>query len=221
MANDDHIALLKKGVAAWNAWRDENPSIHPHLSEAMLSGANLLGADLRQANLSKANVSEAYLGGAMLANLSWAQTNLSGPNFREANLGQAQLNQANLSGADLSGAKLSKADPQRGGPSASNAPATRPSSFIGSAPTAGTFILPYSLFVVQLQPPPCEITGAASSFRSSSLRQVRLARIPLDVMHVTDGDADESRLRDSQREHARTMPRHVDVDDGRASGATW
>jgi hypothetical protein len=27
MANDDHIAQLKKGVAAWNAWRDENPEI--------------------------------------------------------------------------------------------------------------------------------------------------------------------------------------------------
>jgi hypothetical protein len=24
MANDDRIALLKKGVAAWNAWREEN-----------------------------------------------------------------------------------------------------------------------------------------------------------------------------------------------------
>jgi hypothetical protein len=33
MANDDHIALLKKGVAAWNAWRDENRSIRPNLSD--------------------------------------------------------------------------------------------------------------------------------------------------------------------------------------------
>jgi hypothetical protein len=27
MANDEHVALLKQDVAAWNAWRDENPSI--------------------------------------------------------------------------------------------------------------------------------------------------------------------------------------------------
>src|SRR5262249_53969642 len=27
MANDEHVALLKKGVDAWNAWRDKNPNI--------------------------------------------------------------------------------------------------------------------------------------------------------------------------------------------------
>jgi hypothetical protein len=32
MANDEHVALLKKGVAAWNAWRDENFNIRPELS---------------------------------------------------------------------------------------------------------------------------------------------------------------------------------------------
>jgi hypothetical protein len=24
MANNEHVALLKKGVAAWNEWHDEN-----------------------------------------------------------------------------------------------------------------------------------------------------------------------------------------------------
>ena len=36
MANDEHVALLKQGVAAWNAWRDENPDIRPDLSGADL-----------------------------------------------------------------------------------------------------------------------------------------------------------------------------------------
>jgi hypothetical protein len=27
MANDDHIAQLKEGVAAWNAWREKNSSL--------------------------------------------------------------------------------------------------------------------------------------------------------------------------------------------------
>jgi len=27
MANDEHVAMLKKGVRAWNEWRDENPNV--------------------------------------------------------------------------------------------------------------------------------------------------------------------------------------------------
>jgi hypothetical protein len=38
MANPDHIDQLMKGVAAWNAWREEKPSISPDLSDASLSG---------------------------------------------------------------------------------------------------------------------------------------------------------------------------------------
>ena len=38
MANEEHLALLKKGVTAWNAWRDENPDIDPDLFEANLRG---------------------------------------------------------------------------------------------------------------------------------------------------------------------------------------
>ena len=45
-ADPSHIAELKKGVDAWNAWRDENPDIRPDLNEA-----DLIGADLREANL--------------------------------------------------------------------------------------------------------------------------------------------------------------------------
>jgi hypothetical protein len=36
MANDEHIALLKK-LEAWNAWRDDKPNVRPNLSEADLS----------------------------------------------------------------------------------------------------------------------------------------------------------------------------------------
>ena len=47
------IAMLKKGVAAWNEWGRENPDIRPDHSDANLSmamanlgGGNLTGADL-------------------------------------------------------------------------------------------------------------------------------------------------------------------------------
>jgi pentapeptide repeat protein len=85
MANDEHIDMLRNGVKAWNAWRDENPDIRPDLI-----GARLIEADLIGANFFGANLSGAYLGAA----------NLSG-----ANLSGAILIKAELSG-DLSGANL-------------------------------------------------------------------------------------------------------------------
>jgi hypothetical protein len=51
MADDDHIAQLIKGAAAWNTWRDENPDIHPDLGGADLTKANLSGAHLGKTRL--------------------------------------------------------------------------------------------------------------------------------------------------------------------------
>src|SRR5207344_2362243 len=59
MANDEHVALLKQGVDAWNAWREENPDIRPDLSGADLGGANLGGANLSGADLSGADLTGA------------------------------------------------------------------------------------------------------------------------------------------------------------------
>jgi hypothetical protein len=39
MANDEHVAMLKKGVDAWNGWRRKNRNIRPNLSEADLINA--------------------------------------------------------------------------------------------------------------------------------------------------------------------------------------
>jgi hypothetical protein len=44
MANDEHVAILKKGVAAWNKWRDENPDIY------WLEKARQLPGELRPAH---------------------------------------------------------------------------------------------------------------------------------------------------------------------------
>jgi hypothetical protein len=119
MANDEHVALLKQGVDAWNKWRHENPDISPDLSEEDLSQE-----DLRKANLSKANLREAYLRGAWLmgadlrnadlwkADLSMARLSeayLTGANLWDADLWQADLWKADLTGANLSRAKLREA----------------------------------------------------------------------------------------------------------------
>ncbi len=117
MANNNHLALLKKSVNAWNEWRKKNPDIQPDLREAKLSaadpysGADLSGADLRGANLFWASLGGADLSGADLrrANLFEAYlsgTDLSGADLRRADLRYTRLIDAKLSGADLKRANL-------------------------------------------------------------------------------------------------------------------
>jgi hypothetical protein len=102
MANDDHVALLKKGLDAWkkgvdvwNAWRNENSTIHLDLMQR-----DLKGEDLSRANLSGADLTEAFLRGAKL---------IGATKLRGTDLIDADLSDANLSGADLTGAKLIRA----------------------------------------------------------------------------------------------------------------
>jgi hypothetical protein len=41
MANEEHLAQLRRGVKVWNRWRAAHPEIQPDLRQANLSGANL------------------------------------------------------------------------------------------------------------------------------------------------------------------------------------
>jgi hypothetical protein len=115
MANEEHLAQLREGVDAWNAWRKEHPNIVPDLSEA-----SLVGADLSLANLSGANLRGAYL---REAKLSWGTGLLAavrlGGGLSRANPSRANLcsgadlwkdYSADLSGADFSGANLFRAN---------------------------------------------------------------------------------------------------------------
>ena len=61
MANEEHVALLRKGVAIWNEWRRSTPESKPDLSRVDLNQADLIGANLCQADLSYANLSHADL----------------------------------------------------------------------------------------------------------------------------------------------------------------
>jgi hypothetical protein len=47
MADRDQLAILRRGPAAWNAWRREHPEFEPDLSEASLGGAQLLETGLQ------------------------------------------------------------------------------------------------------------------------------------------------------------------------------
>jgi len=105
MANAEHLAILKQGVAAWNKWREEHPYVHPDLS-----GADLSGADLSRANLQLAKLRGAYLIGADLTGANLIGADVGGANLSEADLAWADLTGANLSGANLSLANLALAD---------------------------------------------------------------------------------------------------------------
>jgi hypothetical protein len=96
MADAKHLARLKQGVIAWNAWRRRAPSVRPDLSRALLIEAELRGINLSNANLERANL--------RLSTLSRA--NLTRANLRGADLRAASLRRARLDHADLTGAVL-------------------------------------------------------------------------------------------------------------------
>ena len=100
MANEEHLAILKQGVEAWNQWREENPDVLPELTDADLKFANL-----HVANLSGASLSGAYL---FLADLSGA--NLNGADLSHADLSDARLVAADLNGSDLNNGNFLRAD---------------------------------------------------------------------------------------------------------------
>ena len=127
----DHLALIRRGVKAWNKWRREHPDVQPNLARSPLAmgklhsadlhGVDLQGADLRIANLSmadlrRADLRRADLSGAKLLGTDLRRADLRSALFDRADLRgamlhgtgflQAYMHRANLSGADLHGADL-------------------------------------------------------------------------------------------------------------------
>ena len=95
MPNDDHVAMLGHGAAAWNESRakhDEKPD---------LSGAGLRGLDLSGYDLSRAD-----LRGADLRGTKFCDADLSGARLEGANFFKAVLDGANLAGAFLNAAQF-------------------------------------------------------------------------------------------------------------------
>lgn len=103
MAHPNDLAILNKGVSAWNAWRAANPDATPDLSRSELQAADLYRADLRRTDLR-----ESDLNGASLS-----KANLWEADLRRANLNTADLREADLRGALLEGASLLQAKVER------------------------------------------------------------------------------------------------------------
>jgi len=95
MAQDEHVAMLHRGAAAWNAWRAEQGEA-PDLSGAGLRGLDLSGFDLSRTDLRRAD----------LRGTIFSQTDLSGARLDGANLFKAVLDGADLARASLHGAQF-------------------------------------------------------------------------------------------------------------------
>ncbi len=124
MANSRHLALLKRGVSLWNAWRSEHPGILPDLTNADLAGMDLKGAnlslsrlvmaDLRGTSLIQADLIGTFAMGADFSNACLVGANLSTGNFTDSNLQHADMRGSvliftNFTIADLSMARLDSA----------------------------------------------------------------------------------------------------------------
>lgn len=90
MANEEHLAILRQGAKAWNAWRLENGPVVPDLSMAELALVELPEIDFRKTILDHADLHSANLYGA----------NLYGASVREVNMYLANLQGVSLSRAD-------------------------------------------------------------------------------------------------------------------------
>jgi uncharacterized protein YjbI with pentapeptide repeats len=88
MPNDEHVAVLGRGAAAWNGWRAEYDEV-PDLSRVALRGLDLNGFDLIRADLR----------GAALRGTNLRDANLSGAHLEGANFFKAALDGADLAGA--------------------------------------------------------------------------------------------------------------------------
>jgi hypothetical protein len=137
MAVEEHLAMFKQGVEAWNRWRDVNPALLPDLSrvnfwsletsdpyvmEALWNvwrpereSYNLKNVNFASTNLRGACLSCADLRGARFncADLSFADLRLATVDlaqFREAKLKAVKLGGLNAAHADLRGADLEYSD---------------------------------------------------------------------------------------------------------------
>jgi uncharacterized protein YjbI with pentapeptide repeats len=118
MANPEHLARLKSGVAAWNAWRQENNAVRPDLSGADLHcecldhvdlhGADLRGADLTHAIFHEANFCDADMSNATVVGTNFCQAQLRGAIMVKANVHRTNFDRADLTGANLTGANLER-----------------------------------------------------------------------------------------------------------------
>jgi uncharacterized protein YjbI with pentapeptide repeats len=117
--NPEHVAKLKEGVQAWNAWRNANPDIEPDLRYLDLTTPEWRDTALRNTkhpwraplliDCSNANFSNANLWKANFSGTYCSGTNFSRAIFDRANFSTAYCGNANFEGAYCEGANFTNA----------------------------------------------------------------------------------------------------------------
>ncbi len=180
VATKEHLAKLKEGAEAWNAWRDAHSTI-PNLSWANLNKADLSQANLSKADLRKANLTGAILTGANLTGAILTRAKLIGADLSEAILWGAHLSQANLSEADLTVARLSSADLSEAN--------------LSKARLWGTHLGQANLNKADLRQ--ADLSGAvliAADLKKAQLQHANLTHASIVKTNLTAANADGSRI---------------------------
>lgn len=113
--NPDHLAILQRGVAVWNDWRAENPSVVPDLSlkdigQCELKGANFRGAILLQTILMEMDLKDIDFSGADLRGANLLGSDLQGSDLHASGLFGAEVSFTMLKGVDISLSDLTSAN---------------------------------------------------------------------------------------------------------------
>jgi hypothetical protein len=111
MANPEHVAIIDKGVATWNQWKETNRSLRADLRAANLSGRDFSRIDFSEVDLTAANLSESTLWnadmrGVVLNRAVLERADLEAADFAHIGIAAAAFQVANLEQANLKGARL-------------------------------------------------------------------------------------------------------------------
>jgi uncharacterized protein YjbI with pentapeptide repeats len=124
MANAEHLEILERGAAYWNAWRRENRAVVPDLErmtcgfrDVSMTNSWTIGTSYFHGGerisyvdrQEKVNLEGAQMRGANLSGADLRNTFLRDADLREADLSRAVVEEVDLHGASLIDANLSNA----------------------------------------------------------------------------------------------------------------
>src|ERR1700760_3839435 len=101
MAEQEHLDVLHRGVAAWKEWRVPPPKVRPDLSSTPPSWLELAAADLHHCSLNDSRLHYTQLSNADLYRAAFGNASLYGADLRGARIIEASFAGADMTKVDL------------------------------------------------------------------------------------------------------------------------